>query len=233
MRLRLVQNLMEKDGCENEVVCTWGKKINKKRLTKGMNGRGPCNDAAVSYRRRPSGKTKQIMSINFALVVVMLTFNVAMAVSFQTKPGVGKGAAIEEVGVKKSEHLKDLKDGHQKVRGRGLEVEQNKRKRHAIVNGWTVNDLEKERFQFAASIKYGSSFLCAGSLVAPDLILSAAHCFYEKDTIGTGDGDSDGYVSREVDFLRVTVGDVSKAPSRYYPASTVGSLHSKSLVFSY
>ena len=66
--------------------------------------------------------------------------------------------------------------------------------RNMIMNGLTVNEKQRKRYQFTASIKYGSSHLCGGTLIAPDIVLSAAHCFNQKF---------------DIDMLQVTVGDVS------------------------
>ena len=48
------------------------------------------------------------------------------------------------------------------------------RHRRTIVNGSTAGQNE---YQYASSIQFGSRHICGASLIAPDIILSAAHCF--------------------------------------------------------
>jgi len=48
------------------------------------------------------------------------------------------------------------------------------RHRRTIVNGSTAG---KNEYQYASSIQLGSRHICGASLIAPDIILSAAHCF--------------------------------------------------------
>ena len=50
------------------------------------------------------------------------------------------------------------------------------RHRRTIVNGSTAGQNE---YQYASSIQFGSRHICGASLIAPDIILSAAHCFIE------------------------------------------------------
>jgi len=56
------------------------------------------------------------------------------------------------------------------------------RHRRAIVNGETV---EKGRYGYAVSIMYRFKHICGGSLIAKDIVLSAAHCFESLDQTDT------------------------------------------------
>ncbi|GFH51909.1 hypothetical protein CTEN210_08385 [Chaetoceros tenuissimus] len=74
----------------------------------------------------------------------------------------------------------------------GLSDEGRKRRhRRAIVNGKTV---PHRKYPYASSVKYGNIHLCGASLIAPDLILSAAHCY-------NNDGPNQNWK------LKVTVGE--------------------------
>lgn len=74
----------------------------------------------------------------------------------------------------------------------GLSAERRKRRhRRAIVNGKTV---PHRKYPYASSVKYGNVHLCGASLIAPDLVLSAAHCY-------NNDGPNQNWK------LKVTVGE--------------------------
>jgi Secreted trypsin-like serine protease len=50
-------------------------------------------------------------------------------------------------------------------------------KRQIIINGSTASQQE---YPYASSILFGSKHLCGASLIAPDIVLSAAHCFQKS-----------------------------------------------------
>lgn len=50
-------------------------------------------------------------------------------------------------------------------------------KRQIILNGATTS---KHEYPYASSILLGSKHLCGASLIAPDIVLSAAHCFQQS-----------------------------------------------------
>jgi secreted trypsin-like serine protease len=64
-----------------------------------------------------------------------------------------------KINVKTSQSSDDVKQNH----------------RETIVNGSSPQNTNK--YQYASSLQYGSKHLCGASLIAPDIILTAAHCF--------------------------------------------------------
>lgn len=53
-------------------------------------------------------------------------------------------------------------------------------KRNIIVNGITP---ERHRYPYVASLQYRRNHICGASLIAPDVILTAAHCVMQPDLI--------------------------------------------------
>lgn len=54
-------------------------------------------------------------------------------------------------------------------------------KRSVIVNGITP---EQNRYPYVASLQYGRKHICGATLIAPDIILTAAHCVVQPEFIG-------------------------------------------------
>jgi secreted trypsin-like serine protease len=54
-------------------------------------------------------------------------------------------------------------------------------KRNVIVNGITP---EQSRYPYVASLQYGRKHICGATLIAPDIILTAAHCVTQPELIG-------------------------------------------------
>ena len=75
------------------------------------------------------------------------------------------------------------------------QLRKNASRRKTILNGWTVNEKQRKRFEYTSSVQYGSSHICGASLIAPDIVLSAAHCF-------------DRLHRYDLSFLKVVVGEV-------------------------
>lgn len=71
----------------------------------------------------------------------------------------------------------------------------NQIKRETILNGSTAS---QQKYPYATSLQYGSRHFCGGSLIAPDIVLSAAHCFDSLAALG---------LNHDYDRLEVIVGE--------------------------
>lgn len=149
-----------------------------------------CYDEAISLT---CGSTSNLVRMPLLLFLFVFVVCIAMA-----SPAAAQNPPTRYSYVRNEHH------SYGSMHGGGSTFD--KRKRQTIVNGWTVNDLEKKRYQFTTSIQYGSEHLCGGSLIAPDIVLSAAHCFQER--VENEDGH-DVLATRNIDILRATVGEVS------------------------
>ena len=188
------------------------------------------NDVSSSSRATTHNKVSALLIL---FMISILAFHIPMTSGLESKNNNNNN----------NNGSKSKNNNNKKKKNKGAHNRKQKQKqkqkvqRKAIVNGWSVNDVEKERFQFTTSIQYGSTHLCGGSLIAPDVVLSAAHCFHHMDGIslgddddddGDGDGDNndnnDGDNDGDIRFLRVTVGEVSLFKV-YYHGMPNSSIH--------
>jgi hypothetical protein len=228
--LKSTMRLLQKyEGESNTTTCTNSSSSN----TKSNNN----TKSSTNNKRRRKEEIKNVVSsssratthnkVSALLILFMisiLAFHIPMTSGLESKNNTNNNNNGSKSKNNKKKKKKNKGAHNRKQKEKQKQKQKQKVQRKAIVNGWSVNDVEKERFQFTTSIQYGSTHLCGGSLIAPDVVLSAAHCFHHMDGISIGDDDNDDDNNGDIRFLRVTVGEVSLFKV-YYHGMPNSSIH--------